>query len=132
MSVNALARIRRRLGAALGTPKLSSVMSILFVCLSIPILIFILLYNYRTNSAAIAATLREQVARTNLTSVENTQNLIQPAAAALRLLATATGTDPAMFRLEQSNELLYRVLISAPQIDAAYVSFEDGYHRVVT
>jgi class 3 adenylate cyclase len=130
--VNALAGIRRRLGAALGTPKLSSVMSILFVCLSIPILIFILLYNYRTNSAAIVATLREQVARTNLTSVENTQNLIQPAAAALQLLATATGADPDMFRLEQSNELLYRVLISAPQIDAAYVSFEDGYHRVVT
>ena len=82
--MNVLAGIRRRLGAALGTPKLSSVMSILFVCLSIPILIFILLYNYRTNSAAIVATLREQVARTNLTSVENTQNLIQPAAAALQ------------------------------------------------
>src|SRR5712671_1450610 len=27
---------------------------------------------------------------------------------------------------------LYRALTSAPQIDAAYVSFEDGYHRVVT
>jgi adenylate cyclase len=130
--VNAPAGVRRRLGAAIGTPKLSSVMSILFVCLSIPILIFILLYNYRTNSAAIVATLREQVARTNLTSVENTQNLIQPAAAALQLLATATAADPGMFRLEESNELLYRVLISAPQIDAAYVSFEDGYHRVVT
>jgi adenylate cyclase len=124
--------LRRQLGAAFGTPKLSSVMSILFVCLSIPILIFILLYNYRTNSAAIAATLREQVARTNLVSVENTQNLIQPAAAALHLLATATGTNPDVFRSEESRELLYRVLISAPQIDAAYVSFEDGYHRVVT
>ena len=130
--MNALAGIRGRVGTAFGTPKLSSVMSILFVCLSIPILIFILLYNYRTNSAAIAAALREQVARTNLASVENAQNLIQPAAAALRLLATATGTDPDRFRLEGSSELLYRVLISAPQIDAAYVSFEDGYHRVVT
>jgi class 3 adenylate cyclase len=124
--------LRARLGAALGAPKLSSVMSILFVCLSIPILIFILLYNYRTNSAAIVATLREQIARTNLASVENTQNLIQPAASALRLLATATGTDPDIYRLEESRELLYRVLTSAAQIDAAYVSFEDGYHRVVT
>ncbi len=53
-----------QIGVALGTPKLSSVMSILFVCLSIPILIFILLYNYRTNSAAIVATLHEQVAKT--------------------------------------------------------------------
>jgi hypothetical protein len=69
-----------------------------------------LLYNYRTNSAAIIATLREQVARTNLTSVETTQNLIQPAAA-------ATGSDPDMFRRQDSNELLYRVLITAPQIE---------------
>ena len=122
----------RRVGAAFGTPQLSSVMSILFVCLSIPILIFILLYNYRTNSAAIVATLHEQVANTNLIGVENTQNLIQPAAAALLLLAAATGSDPDMFRQQDSNEFLYRVLISAPQIDAAYVSFEDGYHRVVT
>ena len=28
--------------------------------------------------------------------------------------------------------MLYQALTSAPQIDAAYVSFEDGYHRVVT
>jgi adenylate cyclase len=28
--------------------------------------------------------------------------------------------------------LLYRALTSAEQIDAVYVSFEDGYHRVVT
>jgi len=27
---------------------------------------------------------------------------------------------------------LYEALISAPQIDAVYTSFDDGYHRVVT
>ena len=130
--MNALPVIRRFLSAAFGTPKLSSVMSVLFVCLSIPILLFILIYNYKINSAAIVVALREQVAKTNLASVENAQDLIQPAAAALRLLATATGADPDIFRREESRELLYRVLITAPQIDAAYVSFEDGYHRVVT
>ena len=36
----------RRIAAALGTPKLSAVMSVLFVSLSVPILIFILLYNF--------------------------------------------------------------------------------------
>jgi hypothetical protein len=40
--------------------------------------------------------------------------------------------DPGYFRTEQSNDLLYRALTSAAHIDAVYVSFEDGYHRVVT
>jgi adenylate cyclase len=124
--------LRLRLGAALGTPKLSAVMSILFVCLSIPVLIFILLYNYHTNSAAIVASLREQVVKTNQSSIDNTQNLIQPVAGTLEMLAAVAAVDPAQFRTEESRDVLYRVLISAPQIDAAYVSFEDGYHRVVT
>ena len=124
--------IRRRLSIALGTAKLSVVMSVLFVCLSIPVLIFILLYNYHSNSVAIAATLREEVEKTNQASIENAQSLIKPVAGTLRLLAAAVATDPAVFRTEQSRDFLYRALTTAPQIDAAYVSFEDGYHRVVT
>jgi class 3 adenylate cyclase/ABC-type nitrate/sulfonate/bicarbonate transport system substrate-binding protein len=127
-----IAVLRRRVTAALGTPKLSAVMSALFVCLSIPILIFILVYNYHTNSVAIVSTLREDVAKTNQASIESTQNLIQPVASTLRLLATAAAADPAFFRTEQSRDYLYQALTAAPQIDAAYVSFEDGYHRVVT
>jgi class 3 adenylate cyclase len=107
-------------------------MAVLFVCLSIPILIFILLYNYHTNSVAIVATLHEEVDKTNQASIESTQNLIQPVASTLRLVAAAAAADPAYFRTEQSRDFLYQALTAAPQIDAAYVSFEDGYHRVVT
>jgi hypothetical protein len=121
-----------RLKSAIGTPRLSVVMSVLFVCLSIPILIFILFYNYHANSVAIVSTLNEDVAKNARTSIENAQNLIQPVGSTLRLLATAASADPAFFRTEQSRDFLYQALTSAPQIDAAYVSFEDGYHRVVT
>jgi class 3 adenylate cyclase/ABC-type nitrate/sulfonate/bicarbonate transport system substrate-binding protein len=121
-----------RLRAAIGKPTLSVVMSVLFVGLSIPILIFILLYNYRTNSNAILSTLREEVAKSNQASIDNTVNLIQPVASTLRLLAATAAVDPAFFRTEPSRDFLYQALITAPQIDAAYVSFEDGYHRVVT
>ena len=121
-----------RLSKMFGTPKLSLVMSVLFVCLSIPVLIFVLLYNYHINSVAIIASLHEQIAKTNQASIENTQSLIQPVAATLRLLAATVANDPAAYRTEQSRDFLYRVLTTAPQIDAAYVSFEDGYHRVVT
>ena len=54
------------------------------------------------------------------------------AAILLGLLAEAVAAQPAFFRTEDSVDALYRVLTSSSQIDAAYVSFEDGYHRVVT
>ena len=45
--------------------RLSAVMSGLFVLLSIPVLIFILAYNYRQNAAAINATLNDASPRPN-------------------------------------------------------------------
>jgi adenylate cyclase len=65
-------------------------------------------------------------------SVENANNLINPAASALRVLAQMAVTDVALFKSEQSRELLYRALISTPQVDAVYVSFDDECERVVT
>ena len=46
-------------------PKLSLIMSLLFIGLSIPVLIFILIYNYNKNSAGIISILDEAVARTS-------------------------------------------------------------------
>jgi adenylate cyclase len=89
-------------------------------------------YNYRQNAAAINATLNDVVAKTKQASIEDVQNLIDPVAATLTLLAAVAAEDPEAFRTEESRDLLYRALTSARQIDAAYVSFEDGYHRVVT
>jgi adenylate cyclase len=47
-------------------------------------------------------------------------------------MAAAEEATPGFFRSDASAKLLYQALISAPQIDAVYASFEDGYHRVVT
>jgi hypothetical protein len=82
--------IGRRVEAVFRAPRLNVVMSGLFVCLSIPILIFILVYNYRANSRTIIATLHEEVAKNNRTSIENAENLIRSVASTLRLLAAAT------------------------------------------
>ncbi len=121
-----------RKARAFGAIRLSAVMSGLFVLLSIPVLVFILVYNYRQNAAAINTTLNDVVAKTRQVSIEEAGNLINPVAATLRLLAAAAAKDPAGFRDEASRDMLYQALISAPQIDAAFVSFEDGFHRVVT
>jgi class 3 adenylate cyclase/ABC-type nitrate/sulfonate/bicarbonate transport system substrate-binding protein len=118
--------------ARLGRPRLSLVMSLLFIGLSIPILIFILIYNYNRNSAAMVSILNDAVAQTSRAGVERTENLIESTETPLRFLAEVAAADPGYFRTEQSNDLLYRALTSAAHIDAVYVSFEDGYHRVVT
>jgi len=107
-------------------------MLVFFVCLSIPILIFIMVYNYQKNSAAIIEMLDQAVAKTTDVSIDNAKNLIDPIAGTLRLLAGAAGSNAAFFRTEASNDLLFRALTSSAAIDAVYVSFEDGYHRVVT
>lgn len=113
-------------------PRLSLIMSLLFIGLSIPVLIFILIYNYNRNSAGIVAILNDAVAQTSQASVERTQDLIDQTESALRFVGELAATDPGYFRTEQSRDLLYRALTSAAHIDAVYVSFEDGYHRVVT
>ncbi len=107
-------------------------MSLLFIGLSIPILIFILVYNYSKNSAAIVSTLNDAVIQTSQAGVERTQQLIESTESPLRFLAEVAAADPGYFRTEQSRDVLYRALTSAAHIDAVYVSFEDGYHRVVT
>ena len=116
----------------MGLPRLTLIMSLLFIGLSIPVLIFILVYNYNKNSEGIITILNEAIAQTSQASVERTQDLIENIETPLRLLAEVAATDPAYFRAEPSRDLLYRALTSAAHIDAAYVSFEDGYHRVVT
>ncbi len=121
-----------RLLGRMGRPRLSLIMSLLFIGLSIPILIFILIYNYNKNSAGMVSILNEAVAQTSRAGVERTQDLIENTESPLRFLAELASADPGYFRTEQSRDLLYRALTSAAYIDAAYVSFEDGYHRVVT
>jgi class 3 adenylate cyclase/ABC-type nitrate/sulfonate/bicarbonate transport system substrate-binding protein len=121
-----------RFVAMMGRPRLSLIMSLLFIGLSIPILIFILIYNYNKNSAGMVSILNEAVLQTSQASVERTESLIDDTESPLRFLAEVAAADPGYFRTEQSRDLLYRALTSATYIDAVYVSFEDGYHRVVT
>jgi adenylate cyclase len=113
-------------------PKLSMIISALFVGLSIPILIFILAYNYYKTSQTIIATLHDEVAKTRQASVENVNNMIHGVAGTLYVLSQVAASDPGFFHNENSRDVLYRAVMSADEIDAAYVSFEDGYHRVVT
>jgi ABC-type amino acid transport system permease subunit len=56
--------ISRRLDLAQKKPKLSAIMAAFFVCLSLPILIFILAYNDYRHSEVMMATLKDDVDKT--------------------------------------------------------------------
>ena len=99
--------------------RLSSVMSALFVLLSIPVLIFILAYNYRQNTAAINATLIDVVTKTKQVSIDDAQNLINPVAGTLRLLAAAAAEVPDEFRNEASRDLRRRAEDNLLDLDQA-------------
>jgi adenylate cyclase len=58
--------------------------------------------------------------------------MIRGVAGTVGLLAEVAAADPSFFRTERSREILFRALTTAEEIDAAVVSFEDGYHRAVT
>jgi class 3 adenylate cyclase/ABC-type nitrate/sulfonate/bicarbonate transport system substrate-binding protein len=124
--------ISRRLELALKKPKLSAIMAAFFVCLSIPILIIILTYSYFRNSEAMIATLKNEVAKTRQASIEDVEAMVRGVAGTVRLVADVAAANPDYFRTNKSGEVLFRALTSAEEIDAAFVSFEDGYHRAVT
>jgi adenylate cyclase len=87
-------------------PKLSAIMAGFFVCLSIPILIFILAYNYYRNSETIIATLNDEVAKTRQASIENVEGIIQGVAGTRRLLSEVVAADPDFFRTDKSGDVL--------------------------
>jgi len=125
-------RVLRRLARSVRKPKLSLIMSVFFVGLSLPVLGFILAYNYERSSEAIIETLRTEVERTRVENIETLETQIKDVAGTLRVIAEVAAAEPGFFRAEDSRHTLFEALTSAPEIDAVYVSFEDGYNRVVT
>ena len=91
-------------------------MSLLFIGVSIPVLIFILIYNYNKNSAGIVSILNEAVAQTSQAGVERTQDLIDNTESPLRFLAELAAADPGLF----PNRTKPRSAISRPDLGCAY------------
>lgn len=111
---------------------LFSSICLLFIFISVPALIFILLYSYAENSKNLNQMLDAALTRARDDSVTIATSLLDPVISTLRIVAELAASDPSYFRTEESRNLLYRALTSVDYIDAFYTSFEDGYHRVVT
>src|SRR5260370_23562999 len=89
-------------------------------------------FSYYENARNLNNTAQRFIDRARDDALDMTSNFLEPVAATLRLVAAVAAARPDFFRTEESRNTLYEALISAPQIDAVYTSFDDGYHRVVT
>ena len=107
-------------------------MSTVFVLLILPALAAVIGFSFYENAHNLTALETWFIDRARDDAVEMSSHLLEPAVEALRMMAGAEKTAPGFFRSDESSDFLHDALISAPQIDAVYVSFEDGFHRVVT
>jgi class 3 adenylate cyclase len=112
--------------------RLGWVLVLAFLALSVVPLVGILAYGYRRKQAAITESLDEQLERDTARNIHRVAELVDGVATAASIVGTAVEADPAMFRSEQGDSVIWRAVVTAPQIDALYVSFEDGHHRVVS
>ncbi|HEY4175772.1 MAG TPA: adenylate/guanylate cyclase domain-containing protein [Kofleriaceae bacterium] len=103
-----------------------------FALLSIIPLIVILAYGYHRNEAAITQSLDEQLARDSARSIHRVAELVDDVVKAASIVGAAVEADPTMFHSEKGDSIIWRAVASSPEIDALYVSFEDGHHRVVS
>ncbi|MGQ0581397.1 MAG: adenylate/guanylate cyclase domain-containing protein [Reyranella sp.] len=103
-----------------------------FAVLILPALAAIIAFSYYANARNLANVAQRFIDRASDDATGMVSNLLDPVAATLRLVASVATARPEFFRSEDSRNVLYAALISAPQIDAVYTSFDDGYHRVVT
>ena len=91
-------------------------MSLLFIGLSIPVLIFILIYNYNKNSAGMVAILNDAVAQTSQAGVERTENLIESTESPLRFLAEVADCRSRLFPYRAKQ----RPVVPRPDLGCAY------------
>ena len=121
--------IKSRLG---GSVTLQATITMVFVLLILPALAIVIGFSFYENVNNLTALSNRFIDRASQDAREMSENLLQPVAEAVRLMAGAEETTPGFFRSDESSNFLYDALISAPQIDAVYASFENGFHRVVT
>jgi len=114
------------------TITLQTIITIVFALLVLPALAITIGFSFYENLRNLTALSNRFIEGASQDAREMSGNLLQPVAEALRLMAGAEETTPGFFRSDESSNFLYDALISAPQIDAVYASFESGFHRVVT
>jgi adenylate cyclase len=104
----------------------------LFAALFLPALAGIIAFSYYANQRTLRDMSEGFMDRARDDAIASIAALIDPVVSALRIVAAVEQKQPGYFRHDDSGDVLFQTLVSAPQVDAAFAGFEDGYHRAVT
>jgi class 3 adenylate cyclase len=115
-----------------GSIRLQVSISTIFALLILPALGAVIAFSYYENARNLRGLSERFIDRARDDAVRMSRNILEPVAGTLRMVAAAEKATPGFFRSDDSADFLYNALISAPQIDAVYASFENGFHRVVS
>src|SRR5215471_3828781 len=94
--------------------------SVIFALLIVPALAGAIAFSYYENLKNLEAVSKKFTDGARDNAVTMVHELLDPVAATVRVIAEVAGMNPAFFRAEQSRNVLYTALTSAPQIDAFY------------
>jgi class 3 adenylate cyclase len=123
--------VEKSLQAPRGT-RLQISISAIFALLILPALGAVIAFSYYANADNLANISQRFIDRARDDALDLVSKFFEPVEATLGIVSAVATASPELFRAEESRNILYEALISAPQIDAVYTSFDDGYHRVVT
>ncbi|HCH66719.1 MAG: hypothetical protein CL927_00265 [Deltaproteobacteria bacterium] len=110
----------------------TAVLALGFAVLATLPLVALLLLNQSRLEVAILASLDRQLEEVKDHALGTVRSLRDEAAQVLPVVAATVVSDLDRYRGSAVDNVLHAAVVAVPGIDAMYVSFEDGAHRVVT
>ena len=112
--------------------RLSVAISVGIAAAIIPAMTFILVYGYTKLSASSHELLEFEMMASQKNIISSVYSYINPVISNLETISGVASFNPHTFKQEESRDILYKSVNALAQVDALYVSYNDGYHRVVT
>jgi len=102
--------------------KLRIVMSIFFICFTIPFFLAFMLYSYFTNLSNYEDHAKELLSIRSGETIKDLKNLFNPIETSLKILKGNIERDPALLKSPQLNHLLLDHLQNNPKLISVFVT----------
>ena len=111
--------------------KLRIVMSIFFICFTIPFFLAFMLYSYFTNLSNYEDHAKELLSIRSGETIKDLKNLFNPIETSLKILKGNIERDPALLKSPQLNHLLLDHLQNNPKLISVFVTTSDGLWKYI-
>jgi len=107
-------------------------MLFIFAVFTVAPLLGVMFYGYNRNEASALTNLEHQVSRNMHQTLHASAAMVESVGRVIAIVSDTAAMSPVYFKSQRGRQVLWRALNAADQIDAIYVSLENGFHSVVT